>query len=192
MGNKILLILDLDETLIHASENRLSHEPDFHCFSYHVYKRPFVEEFIQNCAGYFNLGVWSSAGNDYVEKIVEEIFPPSLNLKIVWGRSKCTHVLNQETLEYQYRKDLKKLKRKGFPLSRILIVDNDRHKVSRNYGNAVYVKDFLGDPADRELLFLMDYLKRLSHSDDVRTIEKRNWRSGIDHNPTDIGGSWSI
>jgi hypothetical protein len=42
---KILLILDLDETLIHASEEQLDREADFRVFGYHVYIRPHLEPF---------------------------------------------------------------------------------------------------------------------------------------------------
>jgi carboxy-terminal domain RNA polymerase II polypeptide A small phosphatase len=38
--DKKLLILDLDETLIHATSKKLSREPDFIVFDYFVYKRP--------------------------------------------------------------------------------------------------------------------------------------------------------
>lgn len=45
-----LLILDLDETLIHATEQP-EREADFQIFHYHVYKRPYLEEFFLRSAG---------------------------------------------------------------------------------------------------------------------------------------------
>ena len=54
----------------------------------------------------------------------------------------------------------------------------EKHK--DNYGNLVRVSDFTGDPADRELLLLKDYLNRLKLEPNVRTIEKRNWRARVD------------
>ena len=74
-------------------------------------------------------------------------------------------------------KDLKKVKRLGYDLNRMLMVDDTPSKLQRNYGNAVYVSSFEGDPADRELLSLAPYLLSLVDCDDFRTIEKRGWRS---------------
>jgi hypothetical protein len=43
----------------------------------------------------------------------------------------------------------------------------------------VYVRPFLGDPADEELLHLRKYLRSVSAVDNVRRIEKRGWRERI-------------
>jgi hypothetical protein len=40
-----LLVLDLDETLIFATETPLNRSADFLIDRFHVYKRPFVDEF---------------------------------------------------------------------------------------------------------------------------------------------------
>nr|WP_052430468.1 NIF family HAD-type phosphatase [Sporocytophaga myxococcoides] len=37
---RILLILDLDETVIHASKTQLDRQADFIVYNYHIYKRP--------------------------------------------------------------------------------------------------------------------------------------------------------
>ena len=52
-------------------------------------------------------------------------------------------------------------------------------KLERNYGNAVYVKPFLGDSDDDELPRLAAYLRTLITVDDVRQIEKRGWRNFV-------------
>ena len=44
---KILLILDVDETLIHATEKELNQKVDFKIFDYNIYKRPFLDEFLK-------------------------------------------------------------------------------------------------------------------------------------------------
>lgn len=44
--NKPLAILDVDETLIYATKEKLIREPDFEVFDYRVYKRPNLNEFI--------------------------------------------------------------------------------------------------------------------------------------------------
>lgn len=64
--DKILLILDLDETLIHASRKVLDRKADFEVFDYHIYKRPFLDEFLQKVKSNFMLAIWSSASDEYV------------------------------------------------------------------------------------------------------------------------------
>ena len=41
-----LLVLDLDETLIHATESALERKADFRTELYHVYIRPYINDFL--------------------------------------------------------------------------------------------------------------------------------------------------
>jgi RNA polymerase II subunit A small phosphatase-like protein len=185
--NKPLLILDLDETLIHAAKQPLQHACDFGLFGYHVYKRPHVAAFIRTCAQHFKLAVWSSASDDYVAAIVKEIFPGDIPLEFVWARSRCTPVSTVKIDEYgyynidgfshyAYTKQLIKVRRKGYDLRLVLIVDDTPEKVRNCYGNAIYPSAFTGDLSDKELLWLADYLLRFVSVASVRTIEKRRWQ----------------
>lgn len=191
LGNeeKILLILDLDETLIFATQKELAQKADFEVFGYHVYKRPYLEEFIEKIKDDFLLAIWSSASDDYVKAITQQIIPKEIELEFVWGRSRCTYKKNVQIDEYGYYNDdyqshyhyiksLKKVKRKRYLLNRILIVDDTPHKSKNNFGNAIYPKEFRGE-ADDELKQLAKYLKTLKDKTNVRSIEKRNWRNKI-------------
>jgi RNA polymerase II subunit A small phosphatase-like protein len=189
MTAKILLILDLDETLIHATATRIRDHFDFQVYDYYVYQRPGLAEFLARCAAHFTLAVWSSASDDYVQAIVRQIFAAQRPPAFVWGRSRCTPFrltgLDEQgfysldyTHEYAYEfaKRLKKVTRRGFDLKRMLIVDDTPEKVSQNYGNAIYVRPYLGERDDTELASLADYLHTLRDVPNVRTIEKRGWR----------------
>ena len=171
-----LLVLDLDETLIHSSLSKLSYEEDFSFDDYFVYKRPLVERFLVTIASHYKLAIWSSAGDIYVQTIAERIKPKEIDFEFVWGRSRCTLKRDMETDTYEYEKKLSKLKKKGFALETTLIVDDTHQKARSNYGNAIYIKEFTGDPNDMELEDLLDYLLRLKEETNFRTIEKRNWR----------------
>ncbi|NNB90640.1 HAD family hydrolase [Corallococcus exiguus] len=118
--DRILLILDLDETLVHASEKPLSREADFQALGYFVHVRPHLEPFLRECAARFRLAIWSAGADKYVAELVKRIVPPELELDFVWGRSRCTY---------------------GFDRGR--------------------------------------YLKTLADVDNVRCIEKRNWRKQL-------------
>jgi len=153
-----------------------------------VYKRPYLQEFLNRIKDNFLIAIWSSASDDYVEEVVKNLIPNDLRLEFVWGRSRCSYrrnIMIDENGYYDpdpsnhhfYIKPLKKLKRQGYNLNRILIVDDSPHKSKDNYGNAIYPKAFLGDPNDMELKFLAKYLTSLKNRENVRSIEKRNWRS---------------
>lgn len=187
MESKILLILDLDETLIHATATKLGDDFAFQIYHYYVYKRPGLDAFIAGCAAKFQLAVWSSASDDYVAEVVKRIFPADIKLAFVWGRSRCTPLVLPQIDEYGYysldgishyehAKLLKKVKRLGFDVNRILIVDDTPEKVRNCYGNAIYPMPFLGSPDDNELVMLVEYLDSLKATENVRSIEKRQWQ----------------
>lgn len=173
----ILLILDIDETLLYASEKRLEQEPDSRVGPYFIYVRPYLQEFLQCCNEHFRLAVWSSSSADYLNAIVTAILPNELKLEFVWSRERCIQRFDGELQEIYYVKDLKKVRRMGFDLDRMLILDDTPKKVERNFGNAVYAKPYFGDPADSELRDLSRYLRSLALVPDVRRVEKRGWRT---------------
>ncbi|MGC4104064.1 NIF family HAD-type phosphatase [Ferruginibacter sp.] len=171
-----LLVLDLDETLIHAAEKESGVPADFQFDKYFVYKRPHLDKFLTDISKHYTLGIWSSADDKYVTEIVNKIKPDNITFEIIWGRSRCTLKHNRTYDNYYFEKKLDKLKRKGFKLEQIIIVYDTPEKSTSNYGNAVYIKEFTGDTADEELMHLYDYLLILKNADNVRTIEKRGWR----------------
>ena len=185
--DRILLVLDLDETLIYATETPLDRAPDFEVYGYHVYRRPHLDAFLATCFENFSVAVWSSASDPYVEAVVARIFPDPARLLFVWGRSRVTlrrlRDFDDGAYAYDpwdhlhYQKSLKKVKRLGWPLERILIVDDTPEKSARNFGNAIYPRPFEGALDDDELLRLARYIVRLKDEPNVRSIEKRKWRS---------------
>lgn len=170
-----LLILDLDETILHASEYKLR-DADFHVAGLYVYKRPHLEEFLRELSPYFRFAVWTSSSADYASHMVGRFFE-SYPLNFVWSRVQCTRRYDPEMLEAHFVKDLAKVKRKGFDLKRVLIVDDSPEKLLRNYGNLVRVKPFEGNADDDELRHLHGYLISLLPELDFRRVEKRGWRN---------------
>jgi len=171
-----LIILDLDETLIHATLDELDIPYDFKFDKYFVYQRPHLREFLVDISEHFSIGIWSSASDDYVNEIVRHIKPDNVDFVLVWGRSKCTLRRDLTFDTYCFEKRLDKLKKKGFRLEQVLVVDDSPSKSRTNYGNAIYIKEFTGDTTDLELQFLYEYLLTLKTVNNVRTVEKRGWR----------------
>ncbi|WP_338765501.1 HAD family hydrolase [Bernardetia sp. ABR2-2B] len=186
--DKTLLVLDIDETLIFGSTQKLDKAFDFTVFNYFIYRRPYLKEFFERIKEHFLIALWSSADDEYVEEIAKKIIPNDIELEFVWGRSRCSYKRNFNPIfddyqnylasdNYHFVKPLKKLKKKGYKLERILIVDDTPHKSKENYGNVIYPKEYRGKEKDDELLFLADYLLTLKDKTNIRRIEKRGWRN---------------
>lgn len=174
---KPLLILDLDETLIFGSERPLHRAANFRVGPFYLYIRPYVDDFLTSVARAYDVALWSSASEDYVEAIARHLVRNVGEWKFVWGRSRCIPRMNPETFETNFIKDLRKVKRLGFDLNRILIVDDTPSKLCRNFGNAIYVLPYEGSDDDKELFVLDRFLHSLHSFPNFRTLEKRGWRT---------------
>ena len=192
LPERILIVLDLDETLIHATTEEKFGEIDFSVGPYGVYIRPGLQPFLELLREHFRVAVWSSASDDYVTTVASHLFPAGYPLEFIWGRSRCT--LRRDTKEVElyghtdanshlhYTKMLRKVKDRGYvqSLERLLIIDDTPTKVRNAYGNAIYPRVFDGSPDDEELALLGRYLLIIKDVENVRSIEKREWREQID------------
>jgi TFIIF-interacting CTD phosphatase-like protein len=184
---KKLLILDLDETLVHAAETPLSRSPDFSVYDYAVYQRPHLDVFLTTCLDWFDVAIWTSSGSQYATAVVAAIFADPQVLKFVWTSNRCSlvHNYNYDCIDGDYpayysRKPLKKVKRQGYQLASIIAIDDTPKKWEQSYGNLIRVNPFLGDETDLELKHLLIYLNTLKDVENIRTIEKRRWREQIE------------
>ena len=177
-----LLILDLDETLIHGCPGAIG--ADFLAAGIPVFIRPGARSFLAQMATIFDLAVWTSASSDYASDIVTTLFPSPP--KFIWCRERCVRWFNPEKGETEYVKDLKKLRRLGGDLAHVLVVDDSPEKLARNYGNLGRIPPFTGGPDDF-LGPLAVFLMELANEPDVRRVEKRGWidrtRLIINHEP---------
>ncbi len=173
----ILLILDVDETLIHATESVGPHLADFQTGPYFVYRRPGLDEFFSSLRDHFTIAVWSSSDSSYLAAVLAEVFPKDLAPAFVWDRSRCTTRIDHERQKTYFAKNLKKVKSLGYNHDRVLINDDSHEKIDQYYGNAIYVTSWFGDPRDSELPRLANYLLSIRHQLNLRSFEKRSWRN---------------
>ena len=176
-----IIILDLDETLIYAVEKPLERVQDFMVGPYFVYVRPHARSFIDFCFASFSaVAVWTSSSKDYAEEISWNLFgSKKADLAFLWSQERCVRKFDYKRYATYYIKDLKKVKRRGYALKKMIMVDDSPEKLYRQYGNLVPVLPFEGLLPDDELLYLQQYLSVLAKVDNVRQIEKRGWQSQI-------------
>ncbi|MFO0555283.1 MAG: HAD family hydrolase [Polyangiaceae bacterium] len=174
--DRLLVILDLDETLVHVPDHPLARRADFHVNGQPGYRRPHLEAFLETLRERYQVAIWTAAGSDYAHAVLEKIIPWRAELAFVWCAERCTQHFDHETRGRTTIKKLSKVRSRGFPLERLVMVDDSPEKHLRNYGNLVPIAPFLGDFGDGELPALLPFLSSLAAVEDVRRIEKRYWR----------------
>jgi RNA polymerase II subunit A small phosphatase-like protein len=175
--DRALLILDLDETLVYARRKLDGYGYEFQVGDCYVSCRPHLSQFLNSVLEMFTVAVWTSAGEDYGRRVIEQIFPDPSQLAFSWFADRCTRRFDAESREQYFLKDLEKVRRMGFNLERVLMIDDTANKLGRQYGNLVLIGPFYGDPADRELQTVLPFLVWIRNQPSFRSIEKRNWRT---------------
>ena len=179
---KPLLILDLDETLIYSSLEKLPDTEQLQHIiwnKYFIHQRPFLNKFLHRIKDYYKLAVWTSAGDEYAAKIIGFTGLQNLSLEFIWTRKRCTLKREPETGTSYYLKNLKKVFKLGYLKEKVLIVDDTPENLNQQYGNYIRILPFQGDKNDRDLLKLLNYLIRISDEENFRKIEKRGWEHNI-------------
>jgi RNA polymerase II subunit A small phosphatase-like protein len=157
MGVK-LVVFDLDETLVHATKERLAFDHDFEVLPYHVYIRPFASELITFAAKHFDIAIWSSSSEEYVEIVTAKLFGKESPV-FSWAVNRCIQKVDPRTNGYVYIKDLRKAQKHGYAVEEILMIDDSPEKLQRQPGRHLCVAPFVGDKDDRELLSVIEKLR---------------------------------
>jgi len=162
------LILDLDETLVHSSFQAIACsftipiELDGAQYGVYVLKRPFVDEFIAECAKYYELVVFTASLSEYANPVIDTLDPNGY-IKHRLFRESC--VFHEEQV---YVKDLSRLGRK---LKDCIIIDNSPLSYLFQPTNAIGCTSWFGDEDDTELRDLLPVLRgKLLKVDDVRSM----------------------
>jgi Dullard-like phosphatase family protein len=186
---KKILVLDLDETLIHstyrssmgavgvtstgssASTARLT--PDYrievminqHPCLYYVYKRPFVDIFLHTVSKWYNLAIFTASMPEYANPVISFLQASSL-VEIAEDKRYFRHHCRQNFFG-QYLKDLTIVEK---DLSKVILVDNSLVSFRLQPRNGVPVEDWISDPLDECLLDMLPLLDGLRFVDDVRSL----------------------
>lgn len=176
-SSRKLLVLDLDHTLIYASETEID-GADF-TFSlngevFWVKQRPHVTKFLTDMAHLYDLAVWSASSRSYIEAILKHILPPTISLVRVYDGRRCT--VKYTTFGDNARTVIKKLRkmwRGPYNRTNTLILDDTPATYCQNYGNAIPINRYYGSDTDTELLRVNQLLRDLVNVPNVRAVNKR-------------------
>jgi len=169
------LVLDLDETLVHSSFQpvdcsfAISIELDGTQYGVSVLKRPFVDEFITECAKLYELVIFTASLAEYANPVIDKLDRRGL-IKSRLFRESC--VFHEGKV---YVKDLSRL---GRDLKDCIIIDNSPLSYLFHPKNAIGCTSWFGDESDTELRDLLPVLGgQLLNVSDVRTILDANSQS---------------
>ncbi|GGJ41118.1 HAD family hydrolase [Deinococcus roseus] len=168
MTTRPLIILDLDETLIHStvSMSRVP-KPDFLIDNLRVKVRPHTFDLLKVCFDHYDVGVWTSSAWDYAEAILKAVFPKKQaeQIKFLWSREHCIREFDEVLKEHLWAKHLSRVEKEiGYPQDKVWLIDDSPEKFRGTPGKIIRVKPFFGDESDIELLELAGYLGRLGQT----------------------------
>jgi Dullard-like phosphatase family protein len=126
------LVLDLDETLGHYSNDKFT-------------VRPGVQEFLRRMQEIYELVLFTGSTREYADWAMSSVDPNGIVL---------LRLYRQHTTDMQF-KDLSKL---GRDLEKVIIVDNFSKSYEKHPKNGIEIKSWIGDENDKQLIQLIQPL----------------------------------
>ena len=181
--NKKLLILDLDETLIHSDLDFLLREKNANYDKILYFDsdeeksiplpliiRPGMYRFLDYASENFDLCIFTASEPDYADTIINYIERNKNYFKMRLYRNNCIFI--EPGL---YIKDLRifiDLKN----MEDIIILDNSLFSFANQLNNGILITSFFDDKEDSFLHNVKDYLEYIKNEKDIREINKESFR----------------
>ena len=182
-GNKKkLLLLDLDETLVHSEIrdknnfhilNKLTDKANcYHkVFSYmdgnylyyfDIFFRPHLFDFLHEIQNYFDIGIFTASSKGYADTIINYIDPSHTIFNFILYRDACIPIQNSI-----YIKDLRIIR--NYEPSNVILLDNSLYSFINQPKNGMLVYSFYWDEKDDQLIRAKNFLiKYIYNAKDVR------------------------
>lgn len=162
---KKTIVLDLDETLVHSSEEPLRCY-DFaievamegEATTYYVLKRPGVDDLLTELANKYELVLFTASMKEYADPVLDRIDPHRAISHRLF-RDSCTEISGK------FVKDLSLL---GRDLKKVIIVDDNPNAYMLHPQNAIPVSSFVDNLYDRELASVISFFKVAERYEDLR------------------------
>jgi Dullard-like phosphatase family protein len=164
-----ILVLDLDETLVHSSfkerngcDITVEVEVDDVPTVFFVRKRPHLELFIRVARQWYDLVIFTASLRRYADPLVDALDPTRTLFRARYFREDCVRLP-----PYNFVKNLNIISPN---LGKVIIVDNSPASYALQAANALPIDAWYDDPFDEELLNLLPVLRSLSILEDVRSV----------------------
>lgn len=155
---KKTLVLDIDETILHSTYEKLSVEPDFNFKERKVYLRPNLHYFLNFCFAHFNVGIWTSAKSDYAKFVLKKVVPDLNKFEFIWTRKMCKKTYKKigKWEQEVYIKNLNLLNKQS--INQYIVIEDTPANILPNDTQIIVAMEFRGDPEDDTLLKIVDEL----------------------------------
>ena len=175
--NKKILILDLDETLIHADFNerfpknsydkiiKFIPKDEDEEIKVGIFIRNGINEFFTQLSKYFNIIIFTASSSDYADAVLDCIDPEKKFIKLRLYRENCVNINDLTTV-----KDLTIIR--NIDLSKTIIIDNSMYSFSNQLSNGILINSFYNDKNDNDLINVKNYL--LNYIIDCKDVRKIN------------------
>ncbi|KAA8497953.1 CTD nuclear envelope phosphatase 1A [Porphyridium purpureum] len=164
------LVLDLDETLVHAQRKRpigrvdievtLRNETDDSFSSFFIQKRPHVHTFLRMVANWYRVVVFTASLRRYADPLIDALDDGGV-IQERYFRENCTQ------RNGQFIKDLSMVEP---DLRNVIMLDNTPSSYAMHASNGLPVGAWYDDPYDEQLLDLLPILYGLHFLRDVRSV----------------------
>ena len=167
------LVLDLDETLIYSAMEQL--DDDYVKLSaagqyFYTKFRPGVKEFLEFVKRRFDVTIWTTGHQAYLESIWSHLGVTGCTL---WGREYCKRLQSPDKdCTEPYEKPLRQITE---DLTQIVIVDNTPSIFAKYPHNGILSRTWRGDDDDTELTHLSYYLDWLNKQTSMQR-DHQAWR----------------
>lgn len=168
-----VLVLDLDETLVHSSFDRSKYAPGDLIlpisylgghFEAYVKLRPHLLTFLSRMAEIFEVVIFTASVPEYADPLLDRIDPRHVLCHHRLYRSHCTPLPNNTET---YVKDLSRLNR---PINKVVIMDNAPIAFMFQPRNGIQCGSFFDDPADVELLQFAPFLEEVAKLNNIYPV----------------------
>jgi CTD small phosphatase-like protein 2 len=180
--DRLTLVLDLDETLIHCVKSpnvdRLSDvsPPDL-CIRFSdgavkgsVRFRPYTKVFLEVVSNLFEVVIFTASTQAYADTVLDTLDPQRKWITHRLYRNACTL-----SPSGGYFKDLSLL---GRPMDRVVLVDNSPTSLAMQPDNGIPVRTWQDDTKDREMIDLIPVLHACRNAGKVRDFLRDKYKLG--------------
>ena len=166
-----VLVLDLDETLVHCCNFDQGEAPFQQMITYPSKKsgqpviaklniRPHAELFLEKASLFYEVVVFTASESDYAFAVCQLLDPSRKLIKKVFTRGDCLKTKKGFTV-----KDLRLVS--GIDTSRVVLVDNSVHCFAPQINNGIPIIPYYDEKDDIELLKLLDFLVAIKDEVDL-------------------------
>ena len=168
---RLLLLLDLDHTLIDAHNGSPRDRVDFKMYgAYGIAHRPYAPQFLDFAFQHFRVGVFTARPEEDAMEIVRGFGYERRDFAAFLTEQDCDFTHGDSLPVY-----VKDLEAHGFDLATTLIVDDVPEGGARNADNLITIDPYDNRHHDEELWRLMHYLDTIKDVGDVTDVDKSRW-----------------